>query len=73
MCTPVCLPKEELERIKLFPDPMIKDDGYYKSMAQKLLRSADLPSRPIKEATIYASLEHVKNSGLMLMCEECGM
>ena len=78
LCLPVRLPKEEFEKIKPFPDPMIKDDGHYKSFEEVYGTETSEECRPSKQAKskklpFYANLQHMKNSGLMLMCEECGM
>ena len=78
MCTPVCLPKEEFDKIKPFPNPMIKDDGHYKSFEEVYGTETSENCRPSKQASpkklpYTCSVQHVKNSGLMLMCEECGM
>ena len=34
MCMPLCFPKDKLDRMKLFPDPMIKDDGQNQSVEE---------------------------------------
>ena len=57
---------------------MIKDDGHYKSFEEFYGTETSEECRPSKQAKskklpFYASLQHMKNSGLMLMCEECGM
>ena len=81
ICSPVQLPFEEFAKIKSFPDPMLKGDGHYKpfddvhgtetseeygpSLRQRAQREKSLP--------FCSTLQHVKNSGMMLMCDECGM
>ena len=45
-------------------------------MAQKHLKSTDLHCKNVKKEKLllfYASVHHVRNSGMMLMCDECGM
>ena len=66
------LSTEELSMIKLFPDPMMKDDGHFKSFEE--IHGADTSEndRPSlkrgKESSLpfYASVQHAKNSGMML-------
>ena len=73
------LSTEEFSKIKLFPDPMMKDDGHFKSFEE--IHGADTSDndRPSlkrgKESSLpfYASVQHAKNSGMMLCCDECGM
>ena len=67
-----------VDRIKPFPDPMIKDNGHYKTFEEVYGTETSEDCRPSKQAKpkkllFYASVQHVKNSGLMLKCEECGM
>ena len=77
MCTPVHLPREEFDRIKPFLDSMIKGDGHYKKF-EEVYGTETEDCRPSKQAKpkklpFYASIQLLKNSGLMLMCQECGM
>ena len=73
------MPEEEFAKIKDFPDPMMKDD--YKSFVESYgsvtseEHRPSLQKRAQKEKTLlfYPSVQHVKNCGLMLMCDECGM
>ena len=68
-------------KIKNFPDPMMKDDGYYRSFAESLGSDTSEEHRPSlqkraqKDKTLpfYPSVQHLNNCGLMLMCDECGM
>ena len=78
ICSPGCMPKEEFEKIKPFPDPMMKDDGHYKGFTEVYGTETSETCRPSKQAKakklpFYANVQHVKNSSLMLKCEECGM
>ena len=78
ICSPVRMPMEEFDKIKPFPDPMMKDDGHYKGFTEVYGTKTSESCRPSKQAKVKklpfnASLQDVKNSSLMLMCEECGM
>ena len=80
ICTPVPLPDEEFAKIKPFPDPVLKDDGHYKSFDNVYGTETSEDGRPSKQQQrkklpFYASVQHVRNSSVMLMylCEECGM
>ena len=75
---PVRLLKEEFDRIKPFPNLMIKDDGHYKTFEEVYGTDTSEDCRPSKQAkpkklSFYASVQHIKNIGLMLMCKECSM
>ena len=79
ICGRVRLSTEELSMIKLFPDLMMKDDGHFKLFEE--IHGADTSEndRPSlkrgKESSLpfYASVQHAKNSGMMLCCDECDM
>lgn len=73
------LSTEEFSKIKLFQDPMMKDDGHFIQFEE--IHGTDTPEndRPSlksgKESFMpfYASVQHAKNSEMMLCCDECGM
>ena len=77
ICTPVRMPSEDFYKIKTFPDPVFnKDTGHYKGFTEvygKEISEDDRPSKKRKRAQLHASLTNVKNCGLMLCCDECGM
>ena len=78
-CVRLRLSTEEFSKIKLFPDPMMKDDGHFKSFEDihgTETSENDRPSLKKGEGSslpFYASVQHAKNSGMMLCCDECGM
>ena len=54
----------------------MKDDGHFKSFHGTDTSENDRPSiKRGKESSLpfYASVQHAKNSGMMLCCDECGM
>ena len=73
------LSQEEFAKIKPFPDPVLKDDGHYKHFDEVHGTDTSEECRPSlntpksKSLPFYASVQHVKNSGMMLLCDECGM
>ena len=73
------MPSEEFGKIKRFPDPVLDTDTcYYKPLVEvygTVATEDHCPSKGEKKkrAPLHASLQNVKNSGLMLLCEECGM
>ena len=58
---------------------MMKDDGHFKSFEEIHRTDTSENDRPSlkrgKESSLpfYASVQHAKNSGMMLRCDECGM
>jgi len=79
--SPVQLPFEEFAKIKSFPDPMLKGDGHYKPFddvhgtetSEEYRPSLRQHAQREKSLPFYSSVQHIKNSGMMLMCDECGM
>ena len=80
-CFPVRLPAEKFAKIQPFPDPVLKDDGHYKPFddvygtvtTEEYRPSLQKCGQKQKALPFYASVQHAKNSGMMLLCEECGM
>ena len=76
VCGRVRLSTEEFFKIKLLPDPMMKDDGHFKSFEEIHGTDTSENDRPSlkrgKESSLpfYASVQHAKNSGIMLCCDE---
>ena len=58
---------------------MMKDDGHFKSFEESHGTDTSENDRPSlkrgKESSLpfYASVQHAKNSGMRLCCDECGM
>ena len=70
---------EEFAKIKPFPDPVLKDNGHYKHFDDVHSTDTSEKYRPSlntqrsKSLPFYASVQHIKNSGMMLLCDKCGM
>ena len=68
-------------KVNDFPDLVMKDDGHYMSFSEVFGSATSeeyrlsLQKRAQKEKTLpfYSSVQHVKNCGLVLMCDECAM
>ncbi len=81
ICGKVRLPAEEFAKLKSFPDPLLKDDGHYKSFDEVHGTDTcenDRPSlknsgRKKSSMLFLASVQHATNTGMMLCCDECGM
>ena len=81
MCLQLQLPDDVYARVSDFPDPVMKDDGHCRSFTEVFGSATSEEHRPSlqkraqKEKTLpfYPSVQHVKNCGLMLMCDECAM
>jgi len=83
ICKPVNLPRHVFDTIKHLPFPMPGSDGHYLSFSDVLSKETSEEHRPsfkkkpsnAKKKTLpfYASVQHVKNSQLMVQCEECNM
>ena len=75
VCGRVRLSTEEFFKIKLFPDPMMKDDGHFKLFEEIHGTDTSAKDRPSlkrgKESSMpfYASVQHAKNSRMMLCCD----
>ena len=79
ICAPIQMPSEEFSKIKRFPDSVMNTDtGHYKTFGEVYGTVTTEDHRPSKNekrkrAPMQVSIRNVKNSGLMLLCEECGM
>ena len=78
ICKSTRMPSEEFGKIKRFPDPVLDTDNcHYKPFGEVYGTVTTEDHRPSKSekrkrVPLHASLQNVKNSGLMLLCEECG-
>ena len=59
--------------LKDFKNTALLYNHLRKFIEQILQKMTDLRSREVKKALFYASVQHAKNSGMMLRCDECGM
>ena len=88
-CRSVHLHREAFDRIKHFPFPVPGEDWHYKKKISDVLRrdicsevKKNEEFRPsqkkviktkVKTRPFYASVQYIKNSQLMVQCEECKM
>ena len=82
LCKPVHLPRGVFDAIKHLPFPVSGDDGHYRPFSEVVGMETSEEHRPslkkapkakAKSLPFYASVQHVKNTLLMLQCEECNM
>jgi len=69
---------EEFTKIKPFPDPVPKDnkpfdDIHSTNIVEEYTPILQRSWQKGKSLSFYASVQHVKNSGVMLLCDQCGM
>lgn len=72
------MPAEEFAKIKEFPDPVPNDSGHYKTFGEVYGTVTTEDHRPSKaekrkKVSLHASVQNIKHSGIMLMCEEYRM
>ena len=80
MCKPIRLPLEVFSQLKQLPDPMPGKDQHYLPFQDVFGHPTSEEHRPSfnskkqkKTLPFTASVQHVKNCDMMLMCEECEM
>ena len=84
ICKPVRLPRNIFEKLHHIPHPTPGEDGHYlpfhsifgSATNEEFRPSFKAPSKPKRskrKLPYYASIQHVKNSQLMLQCSECQM
>ena len=80
ICLQTRLPADVFKGLAHLPDPVPGSEGHYKHFAEVFRSKTSEEHRPslkraAKEKTLpfYASLQHVKNAEMMLMCDECEM
>ena len=84
LCRPVRLPREVFDLIKHLPFPEPGEDGHYKAFSDvfgsdRCTSEEFRPSQKkvtktkVKTLPFYASVQHIKNSQLIVQCEECNM
>lgn len=84
-CTEVRLPKSEFDKLRHIPHPVPGGDGHYLPFSEvfntvtteehrpSYTKPTQSKSRVKRELPYYASVQHVKNSHLMVQCTECDM
>ena len=81
ICKPPRLPQEAFNDLHMLPDPVPGDDGHYQPFERVYGTATSEEHRPSllkrskkhKTLPFIASIQHVKNTNLMIQCEECGM
>ena len=81
LCRPICLPREVFDHIKHLSFPAPGEDGHYKAFpdvfgsdaSEEFRLSQKMTKKKANTLPFYASVQHVKNSQLMVQCEECNM
>lgn len=85
LCSPVGLPHSVFEKLHHIPHPMPGEDGHYRPFSEvfgtqtseeyrpSLKKSTSKTRKVVKQRRLpyYASVQHVKNSQLMVQCMEC--
>ena len=84
-CTEVRLPRSVFEKLRHIPHPTPGIDGHYLSFSDvfnsvtteehrpSFKKSATSKSRVKRKLPFYASVQHVRNSQLIVQCVECNM
>lgn len=81
ICKPPRLPRNIFSKLGHLPDPIPGDDGHYKGFhtifktpTTEEYRPSKSEKRPkAKSLPFRASVQHVRNTEMMLQCEECSM
>ena len=80
VCNPPRLPVSVFMSLRPLPDPMPGVDDHYKPFSEVFERETTEEHRPSlkrkprqdRGLPFYPSVQHVKNTEMMLQCEECG-
>ncbi|CAB4040071.1 Hypothetical predicted protein, partial [Paramuricea clavata] len=78
-CPAPRLPGAEFAKLRHLPDPVPGNDGHYKPFGEVFGTTTTEDDRPSKANSkekalpFYPSVQHVKNTQMMLLCEECSM
>ena len=81
LCKPVRLPSDIFSKLIHLPFPVPSADGHYqpfieaynKPSSSEEHRPSASAKRPRKSVPIPTSVQHAKNTNLMVKCEECAM
>ena len=81
MCKPPRLPVEVFSKLHFLPDPILNTNGHYKPFQEVYGTCTTEEFRPSlqkrssrgKALPFSASIQHVRNVGIMVQCEECEM
>ena len=81
LCKPVRLPSDIFSKLIHLPFPVPSTDGHYqpfieaynKPSSSEEHRPSAFTKRPRRSVPIPTSVQHAKNTNLMVQCEECAM
>ena len=84
ICKPPRLPLTVFNTLKHIPFPTPMDDGHYMPFSEALkintteehypsFRASKPQPRKKRKLAYYATVQHIKNSNLMVQCQECDM
>jgi hypothetical protein len=81
ICRPPRLPPDVFDNLKYLPDPMSGIEGHYKPFQDVYGTATSEESRPslqkrpsrAKTLPFVASIQHARNTNIMMQCEECEM
>ena len=81
ICKPPRLPLDVFSKVHFIPDPVPDADGHYKEFknvygtATTEKHRPSLQKRPVRTKTLpfVASVQHARNTSLVVQCEECEM
>ena len=81
ICKPPRLPSDVFQEIRFLPDPVPNDDGHYKPFEIVYGKTTSEKHRPtlqkrparLKTLPFVASVQHARNTNMMIQCEECEM
>ena len=81
LCKPVRLPSDIFSKLIHLPFPVPSSDGHYQEFIEAYTnpssseehRPSTSAKQPRKSVPIPTSVQHAKNTNLMVQCEECAM
>ena len=80
ICKPVKMDKAKFEKLKFLPDPMMQEDDHYVPFEKAFISDTSENDRPslkgksvAKPLSFSPSVQHAKNTGTVIQCEECNM
>ena len=80
VCKPVRLPSDIFSKLRHIPHPTMGEDSHYKSFIEvygtvthDVCPSLNSQKEKSNSLPFYGTLQHVKNSQLVIQCDECGM
>ena len=78
LCRPIRLTPDVFNTLKHLPDSTMQDDGHYRHFKDLLgkkttedCRPSNKKAREVRKGPFVPSIQHAKNTNLMVQCEEC--